>query len=125
MERKTIKCNVCGGEAILIKTQLKHSRSGYLYKCLNCGASVGTHIANPHEPLGTLADSETKNKRRELHIWFDKLWRNHDERETYYQKLADELNIDRQYCHFAKMESEMLDKALEIVKKWWFEKYDH
>lgn len=62
--------------------------------------------------------------RWEIHRWFDKLWRNGIEREELYCKLAEELGIPREQCHFATMEKELLDKALVIVKKWWFEKYD-
>lgn len=67
--------------------------------------------------------------RWEIHRWFDRLWKNGNKkdgehREELYCKLAEELGIPREQCHFATMEKELLDKALVIVKKWWFEKYD-
>lgn len=64
-------------------------------------------------------------KRWELHRWFDKLWSNHNERQVMYQKLADYLGIEKENCHFATMNQEQLDKSLDIVKKWWLEKYDN
>lgn len=64
------------------------------------------------------------DKKNEVHKWFDKLWKNHEERDQYYIRLSKELNLSYEECHFAIMSEEQLDKALEIVKKWWWEKYD-
>lgn len=64
-------------------------------------------------------------KRWEAHRWFDKLWQNHEERQELYQRLADHLEIDKEKdCHFATMSEEQLDKSINIIKKWWWEKYD-
>ena len=63
-------------------------------------------------------------KKNEVHQWFDKLWRNHNERDQYYIRLAGELGLTYEECHFSLMNEEQLDKALKIVKKWWMEKYD-
>ena len=63
-------------------------------------------------------------ERWELHRWFDKLWRNHSERQVMYQRLANELQIDPNDCHFSTLTKEQLDIALKVVKKWWLEKYD-
>ena len=64
------------------------------------------------------------DKKSEAHKWFDKLWRNHEERDIYYQKLAKEMGIEYDKCHFALMNTDQLDRALVIIKKWWWEKYD-
>ena len=116
-------CNICGGKVILIKTDKNYDRSRFVYKCIECGASVGTH-PNSTRAIGLLANKETKDKRREVHTWFDKLWRCHEQREMLYEKLAVELGIPRIECHFGIMSDEMLDKALVIIKKWWLEKFD-
>ena len=63
-------------------------------------------------------------KKNECHIWFDKLWKNHEERDAYYQRLAKEMGIDYNDCHFSMMTYEQLDQALKIIKKMWWEKYD-
>lgn len=122
-EKHPTICNVCGGKVILINTGFDYDRGDYIYKCVNCGASVGTH-PKTIDALGTLANNEMKLKRREVHVWFDRLWNNHQEREELYCKLAKELQIEKEECHFALMSMEMLDKTLEIVKKWWLAKYD-
>ena len=123
MEKRPKVCNLCGGKVILINTGTKYSKSGFIYKCVNCGASVCTH-PNTIDAMGTLADYETKKKRREVHQWFDKLYKTHEEREMLYEKLALALGIELDQCHFALMDMEMLDKALEIIKKWWLETFD-
>ena len=117
-------CNLCGGEVIYNKADKSKSVSGYVYYCTNCHAWVGTYPHDKEIAYGTLADHETRKKRAEIHDWFDKLWRNHSERVVMYERLARELGIEKEMCHFGMMQSEMLDKALEIVKKWWIEKYD-
>lgn len=68
---------------------------------------------------------ELWHKRKEAHNWFDKLWKNHEERQVMYKRLADYLGFeDVEDCHFATMSEENLKKSIEILKKWWFEKYD-
>lgn len=68
--------------------------------------------------------SEINAKKHNAHVWFDKLWKNHEERDVYYRRLAEELDIDYDKCHFATMSEKELDRAIVIIKKWWFEKYD-
>lgn len=124
IQERPTKCNICGGKVIYIQTKQGFARSKFIYKCTQCGASVGTHITDPQKALGLLGNAETKAKRRELHLWFDRLWQTHSERENYYDRLAKELGIEKDECHFAMLTDEELDKALEIVKKWWIEKFD-
>ena len=64
------------------------------------------------------------NKKNEVHQWFDKLWRNHEERDQYYKRLGQEMGLSYEECHFSLMNEKQLDQALEIVKKWWWEKFD-
>lgn len=117
-------CPLCGGKVKLNRCDKKKSRSGFVYYCTRCYAWVGTSTRNPLDALGQLAGKEIRKKRRDLHKWFDKLWSNHSERETYYCRLAKALNIDRDSCHFALMSMEQLEQAEKIVKEWWIEKYD-
>lgn len=115
-------CNLCGGKVKLNRCDKSKSRSGFVYYCTKCHAWVGTHPNNPKQALGELAYSDIRGMRKELHKWFDKLWRNHQERKVLYDKLAKELGKDT--CHFAQMDKGELDQALTIVKKWWFQKFD-
>ena len=71
-----------------------------------------------------LYSKKVKDKRAECHQWFDKLWTSHAGRNQLYAKLADELGIDREECHFSRMCEKDLDKSLHILKMWWKKKYD-
>lgn len=121
-EEKPTICNICGGKVIFNQCTKEKSNSGFVYYCTNCHAWVGTY---PHDPLiamGQLANYDTRKKRVELHRWFDKLWKNHKERNEYYNRLAKEMGIEE--AHFAQMNDTQLKQAEQIIKKWWFEKYD-
>ena len=120
-------CPLCGGEVTyqrLNKKDIFGHSSGYFYLCQSCGATVGTHKSDPTKALGYLADKETREMRRKIHLMFDNFWKNHAERESYYQKLADEMGISKEECHFSWFSKEELDKAYKILLKWWREKYD-
>ena len=115
-------CNICGGKVILNRCNKYKSKSGFVYFCTQCRAWVSTDPRNPMNALGELGGVQTRLKRRELHTWFDKLWKNHSERSYYYDRLA--AYLGKSECHFSQMSDEELDKSLAIVKKWWFEKFD-
>lgn len=115
-------CNLCGGKVRFNRCDREKSRSGFVYYCTQCHAWVSTSPRNPREALGELANKEMRKRRRDLHQWFDKLWRNKAEREMYYDRLA--VALGKNECHFSQMSMAELDKAEQIVKKWWLEKYD-
>lgn len=121
---KPTKCNLCGGKVIYNQASKDKSVSGFVYYCTECHAWVGTYPHDKEIAYGPLADFDTRKKRAEIHDWFDKLWHNHEEREMLYGKLAKELGLEKEDCHFGNMDGETLDKALIIVKKWWLEKFD-
>lgn len=125
------KCNICGGQVEYTETakvygrkNLRYQTSGYCYHCLNCGAIVGTHKARPDEAMGLLADKEMAKMRQKSHDLFDKLWKTCDERTAMYHKLADELDIPFEECHFGYFDKEQLRKIYSILVKLWREKYD-
>ena len=74
--------------------------------------------------INSLYSKKIKDKRYECHKWFDKLWSNGKQRHDLYIRLANELNLDIDSCHFATMNEEQLNKALSLLKIWWKEKYD-
>lgn len=121
---KPTKCNLCGGKVIFNQASKDKSVSGFVYYCTNCHAWVGTYPHDKEIAYGPLANFDTRKKRAEIHDWFDKLWTNHQERELMYEKLAKELGIEKENCHFGQLSDGLLDKALAIVKKWWWERYD-
>ena len=121
---KPTKCDVCGGVVKLVKTSAKNSASGYIYLCTKCGASVGTFKHDKDIAMGTLADKETSQMRIKVHRLFDRFWKGNRTRKNNYRKLASELGIAEEDCHFGLMDMETLKKAEQILLKWWREKYD-
>lgn len=123
-EPKPTTCNLCGGKVIYNQASKDKSVSGFVYYCTNCHAWVGTYPHQPDIAYGPLANFDTRKKRAEIHDWFDRLWKNHQERDYLYGKLAQELGIEKEQCHFGQLSDSDLDKADKIIKKWWFEKFD-
>ena len=124
-------CNLCGGEVEFVPTgkvygtyYLRFGGSGFCYHCKECGAIVTTHKNDPKKAKGILANKEMAIMRQKTHALFDKFWRNKTERGIMYKKLADELGIEESDCHFGYMNLDELNKAHEILLKWWREKYD-
>lgn len=125
-------CNICGGEVELVKTtsiyghNLKYGKKcEYCYHCKKCDAIVSTRKDDPTTALGILADKETAQLRQKCHDMFDKFWKNSKQRTTCYTKLAQELGIEVEDCHFAFFDKERLNSAYQILLKWWREKYDY
>lgn len=129
MELKPTKCNICGEETVIYTSNKviygKEYGSGKCYYCTNCGAYVGTHKPRPEEALGLLATKEMRDMKMQCHDLFDAMWRNienkkeqHKARNKAYKRLARELNIPVEECHFGWFDMNMLTKAYDILLKW-------
>lgn len=124
-------CNICGGKVEYVPltrvygSYLKYGKkSGFCYHCKECGAVVGTHEDRPDEAYGLLADHKMCELRQKNHTMFDKFWKNRKQRTELYEKLAKEMGIPTEECHFAYFTAEELEKSYKILVKWWREKYD-
>lgn len=129
MELKPTKCNICGKKTVIYTSNKviygKEYGSGKCYYCTNCGAYVGTHKPRPDEALGLLATKEMRDMKMRCHDLFDAMWRNienkkeqHKARNKAYKRLARELNIPVEECHFGWFDMNMLTKAYNILLKW-------
>lgn len=129
MELKPTKCNICGKKTVIYTSNKviygKEYGSGKCYYCTNCGAYVGTHKPRPDEALGLLATKEMRDMKMRCHDLFDAMWRNienkkeqHKARNKAYKRLARELNIPVEECHFGWFDMNMLTKAYDILLKW-------
>lgn len=88
----------------------------YIYLCTNdaCKASVGVHEGTEH-PLGTLADTNTKNARKKAHAAFDPIWKSRQMKRTEaYQWLADQLDIERWRCHISWFDIGLCNKVVSL-----------
>lgn len=115
------ECNLCGGEVLYQSNRYVYGKeygSGMCYYCLRCGAYVGTHIPRPREALGILANREMRDMKMKCHNLFDSMWSSRRERSDLYIKLAKEMSISEDDCHFGYFDLEMLSKAYMILKRW-------
>lgn len=93
--------------------------SGLLfYACKPCEAWVGTHMKTG-EPLGTLANKQTRNARMRAHQWFDPIWKKgHAKRRDAYIWLAGQLGIPFDDTHIGSFDIETCDRVVNAVKAW-------
>lgn len=112
-------CHCCNqyGVKLVNNSEVYNGRSfgkwPYVYLCPHCRAYVGLH-PDTDLPLGTMADSFTRDARKHAKAPFSTLVRvrfNRD-RDKAYTWLADSLNIPRRECHFAMMDEE---RAMEVA----------
>ena len=112
-----IDCDYCGGKVRLVSNAVIYGRefgSGKAYVCEKCTASVGTH-QDCITPLGSLADKQTKQARKDAHVAFDALWRGKGSgaRERLYAKLAEYFQADK--VHIGWLSAQECQKVLEFV----------
>lgn len=124
------KCNICGHKVIFTSNSVIYGReygSGKCYLCTNnnCRAYVGTHEPRPTEAFGLLADESMRKQRNICHDIFDANWKNAKTskdrkklRKAYYAKLANDLGIPVEECHFGWFDMTMLQKAYDAMMKW-------
>ena len=119
-------CNLCGGRGEYMNNARIYGKqygSGYCYRCTVCGAYVGTHKPRPKEAMGILADSEMREWKRKCHNLFDSFWkaagkRKQRRRRQLYIRLAGEMGIRIEECHFGYFDREQLRCAYRIIEGW-------
>lgn len=117
------KCNLCGGKVEYIDNSMIYGRrfgSGFCYRCKECGAYVGTHRHRPKEAMGLLADAQMRQMKIACHDLFDAMWRTdggrHGRRRSrLYAKLAEQMGIPVEECHFGYFDMELLRQAYKIL----------
>jgi hypothetical protein len=122
-----VKCNICGGRVEYISNTAIYGReygSGKCYRCIECGAYVGTHVPRPTEALGILSNAEMRAWKMRCHAIFDGLWKNGrdrkeqcDRRRKSYGWLAKKLGMSRSNCHFGYFDLPTLKRAYGILKR--------
>lgn len=113
-------CNICGGEVEYTSNSLIYGReygNGKCYLCKKCGAYTGTHNGTKIA-LGILADKQMRQMKVKCHDKFDKMWENSKQRNKLYTKLAEEMNMDREHCHFGHFNLYELEKAYNKLTIW-------
>ncbi|BDR67222.1 hypothetical protein K144312032_14500 [Clostridium tetani] len=118
------QCPFCGHEIVKTSNKEIYGKeygNGQCYLCKSCRASVGTHPNG--EPLGILANREMKILKRCCHDLFDYTWKSRKlTRNSAYKILSEKLGISINDCHFGHFNTDILLKAIEILKESnWYE----
>lgn len=115
------KCTMCGCKVELVNHKVVYGREysdwPYMYRCTNaknCDTYVGVH-PNTDIPLGTLADKDTREARKNNKNLFIELQRqNKWSRKEAYHWLSLQLNIPEEQCHWAMFNVEEAKKAGQL-----------
>jgi len=117
-------CSYCGYPPLLTE-----SNFGYRWSCDPCEAYVGVHKGT-QIPLGSLADAKLRNKRKEVHRYFDQMWRfamakrgisKHKARGAAYKWLGEQMGLDPVECHIGMMDLEECALAIKLCKPYFKE----
>lgn len=118
-------CNLCEGHVEYVSNAAIYGRqygSGFCYRCTACGAYVGTHRSRPKEAIGILADAEMRDWKKRCHEAFDAFWKTTKEpqrrRSNLYIRLAGEMRLEVQGCHFGYFGVTQLKAAYKIIQRW-------
>lgn len=107
-------CPYCSKHSIFIEAKR-------IYRCDPCDAQVGVHKHN-NRPLGTLANAELREARKNAHAYFDPLWIYKMKRDSLstsqarkfaYQWLADKMSIEIEKCHIGEFNVEQCNQVIK------------
>ena len=121
MEKPTI-CRYCGSPVVYTSNAEIYGKeygTGKCYLCRNCRAFVGVHPGTD-TPLGTLANEELREWRKEAHFWFDRIWKKPTRITTRYNAygfLARKMGLPREETHIGMFEIEQCKKVIEFSKE--------
>lgn len=121
MEKPTI-CRYCGSTVVYTSNAEIYGKeygTGKCYLCRNCRAFVGVHPGTD-TPLGTLANEELREWRKEAHFWFDRIWKKPTRITTRYNAygyLARKMGLPREETHIGMFEIEQCKKVIEFSKE--------
>ena len=115
------QCDCCGEASVTLTSNSaiygrEYGDWPYVYLCMLCGASVGTH---PHSvyPLGLMADKETRSLRTALHAIIDPAWKSgRIGRSELYAMMAGVLGLAR--FHVGDLTKEQCHLANEAFRAW-------
>lgn len=116
-------CPHCGEEAVLKDSSFIYGKSyGNVWVCFNypqCNSFVGCH-GYTAKPLGTLANSDLRNKRKETHSLFDQLWKGKNRqmhRGQAYKWMAEIMNLSSTEAHIGMMNINQCKKLIQFCKQ--------
>jgi hypothetical protein len=110
------RCDNCNSPKIrLIEAE---GRSGKVWHCDRCKASVGCHNGTI-SPFGLMATGKVRRLRVEVHRVFDPLWKNAGlSRDEAYFWLQTTLGISAEACHISMLSEKQLIVAFQAAKQY-------
>ena len=119
-KRQKIYCPYCGAEAKLRPASVVYKEntideSAYLFVCdryPKCDAYVNAHKES-RRPMGTLANSELRNRRILAHRAMSKIWTNGVmSKEQTYKWLRDKFGLSDSQAHIGMLSEYMCDRVI-------------
>lgn len=115
-----LKCSYCDKEAELVNSTEIYGQGrdyGWFWLCKLCGAFVGCHKGTK-KPMGTLANKEIRELRKQAHALFDPIWRSRQmTRKQAYRRMAEILAVDSDEAHISMLSKDNLEKLIRSLKK--------
>jgi len=118
-------CTYCKKPTVFVDTYEVYGKSfGKLYLCRDCKAWVGTH-KDTEQALGSVANSELRDWRKEAHAHFDKLWLRKIKKDNCsktkarvaaYKWLSEKLGLPVAETHISWFNIDMCMRVVEICK---------
>lgn len=124
-KKNKIYCPYCGAEAKLRPASVVYKENtidedGYLFVCdryPQCDSYVGAH-RDSKRPMGTLANSELRNRRILAHRAFNQIWKSGVmTRDQAYKWLQAKLCLNEQQTHIAMFSEYMCDQVIAVCNE--------
>lgn len=125
MKRPNIKCPYCGSQAFLRPSSVLNKHGPIYdgekyYVCAHypiCDSYVKAHAFN-QMPMGTLANSSLRRKRRDTHIALQKLWEHGlMTRKEAYRWLQTQMGLTAEDTHIAKFSEQRCEQVIQLCHR--------
>lgn len=117
-------CPYCGCPTALVTADYiygdrAHESNRYLYYCLICGAYVRCHKGGT-VPMGTPADRNTRQARRQAHREFDRIWKRRKmTRWEAYLWLSEQMGLPQDKTHIGMFDADQCARVVHLCKTLW------
>lgn len=126
-KKQKLYCPYCGAEAVLRHASTVYGEntldeSSYLFVCSGypiCDSYVNAH-RDSKRPMGTLANSELRNKRILAHHALAKLWQSgRMTKSQAYWWLQIKLGLDEKHTHIGYFNNSMCDRVIKVCNEFY------
>lgn len=116
MKAETVICPYCTQPAEWVENKAiygkNYGKSYMMWLCRPCGAYVGCH-QNTRQPLGSLANAELREARKQVHNLIDPLWKSGKyKRKTIYIRLKEAFGEE---VHVGESDEKRCEEIIKTV----------